>query len=79
MADKNACKCGDEDCDYQESKFYWHEALDRAHLACDFFYEYVETHPAIVHDAELQEQAKKVTNTIQQFYQLVGSRRHGTD
>ena len=58
--------------DYKPSKLYWHEALDRSHVACDHFYEYVQQHPSVQHDKELEEAATKVTDVIQDFYQMVG-------
>lgn len=61
---------------YEESKLSWHEALDRSHVACDHFHEYVENHPAITHDKELKEAAEKVTEAMQDFYQLVGHKHH---
>ena len=62
--------------DYRPSKIYWHEALDRSHVACDHFYEYVQQHPAIQNDAELEEAATQVTDAMQDFYQLVGKKYH---
>lgn len=71
----NKCAvCGEEDCDYTPSNLYWHEALDRSYVACDHFHEYVQRHPAVQHDGELEEMATKVTDTINEFYQLVGSK-----
>jgi hypothetical protein len=66
------CKCNNEDCEYKEGELYWHEALDRSHVACDHFYEYVQQHPAVQHDKELEEAATAVTDAMADFYQLVG-------
>lgn len=65
--------------DYKPSKLYWHEALDRSHVACDHFYEYVQQHPAVQHDKELEEAATKVTDAMQDFYQMVGGKSHAFD
>ena len=73
------CKCGKNDCCYKESKLYWHEALDRAYVANDHFYEYVQQHPAVQHDKELEEAATAVTNAMQNFYQLVASKSYNFD
>lgn len=75
----STCSCGDKDCEYKEGKLYWHEALDRSHVACDHFYEYVQQHPAIQHDKELEIAATKVTDTIQDFYQLVSRKSYDFD
>lgn len=74
MRKKIMCNCGDEECDYKESQLYWHEALDRSHLACDQFYEYVQKHPAVQHDEELEKAATQLTDALQDFYQKVGRR-----
>jgi hypothetical protein len=75
------CRCCQYDWDtgvegevdnYVEGKLYWHEALDRSHVACDHFHEYVESHPTITHEPELKVAAEKVTDCLQEFYQLVG-------
>ena len=73
------CKCDDDDCEYKESKLYWHEALHTASLATDFFQENIELHPAIRHDAELSEEAQKITTMMANFYQKVGRKSHGFD
>ena len=65
--------------DYKPSKIYWHEALDRSHVACDHFHEYVENHPAVSHDNGLKEAAKKVTAAMADFYQSVGHKYHEFD
>lgn len=57
--------------EYKEGKLYWHEAIDRSHVACDHFYEYVQQHPAVQHDDELEEAATAVTDAMRDFYQLV--------
>lgn len=57
--------------DYKQSKLYWHEALDRSHVACDHFHEYVAQHPAIENNSELKASALAVTSVMQDFYQLV--------
>lgn len=59
---------------YEPSELYWHEALDRSHVACDHFDEYVSNHPAVRNDVELREEAEKVTDAMQEFYQLVASK-----
>lgn len=68
------CECGDKECHYEESELCWHEALDRSHVACDHFYEYVQRHPAVQHNKELEEAATAVTDAMQDFYQLVGGK-----
>ena len=65
------CKCGNEACDYREDRLYWHEALDRASVACDHFYNYVQQHPTVQHNDELEEAATVVTEAMNEFYQLV--------
>lgn len=52
-------------------KFYWHEALDRAHLAQDFFYEYVATHPVIEQNIALKEKADTVMAHLMDMYQSI--------
>jgi hypothetical protein len=85
-------KCRDETCpgnakvsnsavmpgynDYIPSQLYWHEALDRASLACDFFNENVESHPAVQHDTELKAMAENITLMMTEFYQKVGRKSH---
>jgi hypothetical protein len=73
------CECGDKDCDYTESKLYWHEALHTASLATDFFYDNVEEHPAVKHDHDLKEAAIKVTKALASFYQMVGQKSYDFD
>lgn len=73
------CDCGDKNCEYKESQLYWHEALDRSHLACDQFYEYVQQHPAVQHDKELEEAATQLTDALQDFYQKVGQKGYAFD
>lgn len=73
------CDCGDKDCEYKESKLYWHEALHTSSLATDFFFQNVEEHPAVQHDAELKEAAEKVTMAMADFYQIVGRKSFAYD
>ena len=61
---------------YKESKLYWHEALDRSHIARDHFYEYVLQHPAVSNNKELSLHAEKIMETMGNFYQLVGAKYH---
>lgn len=61
---------------YEPSLLYWHEALDRSHVARDHFFEYVERHPAVMNDEELKVEAEKVTAAMGNFYQLVGAKYH---
>lgn len=58
--------------DYKPSKFYWHEALDRSSLACDFFHDNVEQHPAIQNSKVMKEKAEVITMAMADFYQEVG-------
>lgn len=58
--------------DYKPSKLYWHEALDRSSLACDFFHENVAEHPAVQSDVELKNIAEKLVEVMADFYQRVG-------
>ena len=76
---KNVCECEEKDCEYKEGKLYWHEALDRAHVACDHFYEYVQQHIAVQHDEALEEAATAVTDAMRDFYQLVGRKSYDFD
>jgi len=62
--------------DYTPSKLYWHEALDRASLACDFFHDNVERHPAVENDSALKAKAETVTEALADFYQHVGRKSH---
>jgi len=64
--------CNEFDCDYEQGQLCWHEALDRSHVACEHFYEYVQMHPAVQHNKELDEAATLVVAMMQGFYQLVG-------
>lgn len=64
---------------YSPSKLYWHEALDRASLACDFFNENVEQHPAVENDPELKARAVRITELMAEFYQEVGKKHYGFD
>lgn len=59
---------------YEPSALYYHEALDRAHVARDHFFEYVGQHPAVMNDQELRGAADKVTALMGDFYQLVGEK-----
>ena len=68
------CDCENKDCEYKESKLYWHEALHTSNLAADFFFNNVEKHPVVQHDSELKEAAEKVTIAMADFYQMVGSK-----
>ncbi len=70
----NPCPCGETNCDYKESLLYWHEALDRTHIARDHFYSFVETHPAVQHDEELKTAADNIMDLLGDFYQLVGKK-----
>lgn len=58
--------------DYKPSKWYWHEALDRSSLACDFFHDNVEQHPAVQNSKALKEKAEAITTAMADFYQEVG-------
>ena len=65
--------------DYKPSKLYWHEAFDRSSLACEFFYDNVEQHPAVQNDHELKAIAKKLVEEMVNFYQLVDRKSHEFD
>lgn len=58
--------------EYTPSKYYWHEALDRSSLACDFFYDNVNNHPTVENDPDLKIMAEKITELMADFYQEVG-------
>ena len=76
MKGEAMCKCGDEDCKYEEGELYWHEALDRSHVALDHFYEHVYNHPAVQHDKELEILATAVTDAMGDLYQRIGCKYH---
>ena len=65
--------------DTTPNKLYWHEALDRASLAADFFSDNVEAHPAVQNDAELKEFAEDMTTRLSLFYQIVGMKAREFD
>ena len=48
-------------------KYSYHEALDRAHVVNDHFYEYVETHVVVQSNPELKEEAEKLTSALYNF------------
>ena len=73
------CSCGNNNCEYKEGVLHWHEALDRSHVACDQFSGYIQNHPAILHNKELKDAARKVVETMQDFYQLVGRKSYEFD
>ena len=66
----------EEEDPYDLCVLYWHEVLDRAHVARDHFFEYVEKHPVIMNDEELNIEAEKVTSAMDDFYHLVEVRYH---
>jgi len=70
------CNCVDKTCQYKESELYWHEALDRSHVARNHFYEYVLQHPAITHSERLSEKATKALVAMGDLYQAIGSEAH---
>jgi hypothetical protein len=51
-----------------------HEALDRAHVVCTMFCDFVEGHPFVKSDPVLRRAAEKVSDAICDFYQLVGQK-----
>jgi hypothetical protein len=55
-------------------EFHWHEALDRAYLAVEWFTQNVESHPAVRQTAELRKRALKLTEELTDFYQAVAAR-----
>lgn len=65
--------------EYTPSKLYWHEALDRSSLACDFFSENVEKHPAIENDPDLKAKAARITELMSELYQHVGRKHYMFD
>jgi hypothetical protein len=54
-------------------EYHWHEALDRAFLAVEWFNEYVEEHPAVRGTPDLRQKAQMVTEQLADFYQSVGA------
>lgn len=58
---------------YLLDDFHYFEVMDRAHVANDHFYEYVETHPAVQSNVELKEKAEEVTALMYKFYCLAGA------
>ena len=63
--------------DFKPTQLYYHEALDRSHVVCDSFYEYVAGHPIIENDEDLAFVAEMVVDVLQSFYQLIGSKAYG--
>ncbi len=58
--------------------FHWHEALDRALLAFEFFDERVAQHPAILATEELTREAEEIRERMFRLYQTIGTRALGT-
>ncbi len=52
------------------TKWHYFEAMDRAHVANDHFFEYVETHPAVQQNENLKKEAENVTAVMYKFYCL---------
>jgi len=53
-------------------KYHYRELRDRAYVAHDHFYEYVEEHYATQENKELKAAAEKVTEVMYDFYCLCG-------
>ena len=51
-------------------KYHYHEIIDRAHVANDHFYEYVEGHIAVQSNEELKVAAEVITAKMYEFYCL---------
>lgn len=58
----------------QLDAFHWHEALDRAMLAFEFFNERVERHPAVQATQDLKRQAEAISRQMFQLYQALGEK-----
>jgi hypothetical protein len=69
------CICGDSNCRYEVGPLYWHEAVDRSHVALDHFYEYVAKHPVILHDKDLLKAADDILQAMNNFYQMVSRKK----
>lgn len=52
--------------------FAWHELLDRASLAAEFFDSRVAAHPACAARRNLAREARAISDRLFEFYQLVG-------
>lgn len=52
--------------------FSYHEAMDRAYIACDHFYEYVAQHAVVKSNKELAEAAEQVNDVMYKFYCFCG-------
>jgi hypothetical protein len=48
-------------------KYSYHEAVDRASVACDHFYDYVACHPVVQSNQELKEAAEKIVALMNEF------------
>ena len=56
-------------------EFYYHEALDRAHIVHEHFCEHVESHPVIQQEEELKLAARKLSAELYKFYCVVSKYR----
>jgi len=54
-------------------EYHWHEALDRAFLAVEWFSEFVEDHPAVRRTPKLRKMARELTDGLASFYQAVAN------
>jgi hypothetical protein len=54
--------------------FSLHEALDRSYVAMDHFHEYVQTHPCIDQDPELNALAETALNSLMALYQKIAEK-----
>ena len=54
-------------------EYHWHEALDRAFLAVEWFDEFVEKHPAVRRTPSLRKMARELTDGLASFYQAVAN------
>jgi hypothetical protein len=54
-------------------EFHWHEALDRAYLAFEFFNERVADHAAVQSKPELKRDAEEIADRMFRLYQSLGA------
>ena len=51
--------------------YHWHEALDRASLAVEWFEQFVGQHPAVRQTPSLRKAADDLAHRLFKFYQAV--------
>jgi hypothetical protein len=52
--------------------FHWHEALDRALIVAEMYYELLHDHPAVRQTPVLRKKAESISDALFDFYQSVG-------